>query len=173
MHYTKTYRLPQWEKSDRIMMEDFNAAMAGIESGIEKTDRDAAGYAAQVQANAAALAGKAQAAADAAMDTAQAAQQTADNAYCPGNVPYTVGSYAGNGTEVLIDLGYQPRLIIITGQELAGEVNFVRGIIVAVPGMLPFAVSFKKNGFSVKNPDGIYTPKLNISGESYGYIAFR
>ena len=162
MHYTKTYRLPQWEKSDRIMMEDFNAAMAGIESGIEKTDRDAAGYAA-----------KAQAAADAAMDAAQAAQQTADNAYCPGNVPYTVGSYAGNGTEVLIDLGYQPRLIIITGQELAGEVNFVRGIIVAVPGMLPFAVSFKKNGFSVKNPDGIYTPKLNISGESYGYIAFR
>ena len=108
MHYTKTYRLPQWEKSDRIMMEDFNAAMAGIESGIEKTDRDAAGYAAQVQANAAALAGKAQAAADAAMDAAQAAQQTADNAYCPGNVPYTVGSYAGNGTEVLIDLGYQP-----------------------------------------------------------------
>ena len=31
MHYTKTYHLPQWEKSDRIMMEDFNAAMAGIE----------------------------------------------------------------------------------------------------------------------------------------------
>ena len=31
MNYTENYHLPQWVKDDRIMMEDFNAAMAGIE----------------------------------------------------------------------------------------------------------------------------------------------
>lgn len=34
MDYTKNYHLPQWVKEDRIMMEDFNAAMAGIEKGL-------------------------------------------------------------------------------------------------------------------------------------------
>lgn len=34
MEYTKNYHLPQWVKSDRIMMDDFNAAMVGIEEGI-------------------------------------------------------------------------------------------------------------------------------------------
>ena len=33
MDYTQNYHLPQWEKADRIMMDDFNAAMAGIETG--------------------------------------------------------------------------------------------------------------------------------------------
>ena len=31
MNYTENYHLPQWKKEDRVMMEDFNAAMAGIE----------------------------------------------------------------------------------------------------------------------------------------------
>lgn len=34
MNYTENYHLPQWVKEDRIMMEDFNAAMAGIEKGL-------------------------------------------------------------------------------------------------------------------------------------------
>ena len=32
MNYTKNYRLPQWVKEDRIMMDDFNAAMASMEA---------------------------------------------------------------------------------------------------------------------------------------------
>ena len=41
MEYTKNYHLPQWVRSDRIMMDDFNAAMAGIEQGLTqgKTER--------------------------------------------------------------------------------------------------------------------------------------
>ena len=35
MNYTETYGLPQWEKSDRIMMEDFNQAMGRIDKGIQ------------------------------------------------------------------------------------------------------------------------------------------
>ena len=34
MNYTQNYHLPQWEKSDRVMMDDFNQMCAGIESGL-------------------------------------------------------------------------------------------------------------------------------------------
>ena len=34
MNYTTNYHLPQWVETDRIMMEDFNEAMAGIDGGI-------------------------------------------------------------------------------------------------------------------------------------------
>ena len=36
MEYTKNYHLPQWVETDRIMMEDFNAAMASIENGLDR-----------------------------------------------------------------------------------------------------------------------------------------
>lgn len=43
MEYTKNYHLPQWVKEDRVLMDDFNAAMAGIESGLTegRTERAA------------------------------------------------------------------------------------------------------------------------------------
>ena len=34
MNYTENYHLPQWVKDDRIMMEDFNDAMANIDFGL-------------------------------------------------------------------------------------------------------------------------------------------
>ena len=34
MNYTTNYHLPQWVEEDRIMMEDFNAAMEEIETGL-------------------------------------------------------------------------------------------------------------------------------------------
>ena len=37
MNYTKNYRLPQWVKEDRIMMDDFNAMNSSIENGLTKT----------------------------------------------------------------------------------------------------------------------------------------
>lgn len=36
MNYTQNHHLPQWVKSDRIRMEDFNDAMANIESGLDQ-----------------------------------------------------------------------------------------------------------------------------------------
>ena len=35
MDYTTNYHLPQWVESDRIMMEDFNEAMAAIEKRVD------------------------------------------------------------------------------------------------------------------------------------------
>ena len=37
MNYTTNYHLPQWVESDRIMMEDFNDAMASIETGLSES----------------------------------------------------------------------------------------------------------------------------------------
>ena len=34
MNYTQNYQLPQWEKTDRIMMDDFNDAMSKVEDGL-------------------------------------------------------------------------------------------------------------------------------------------
>lgn len=41
MEYTKNYHLPQWVKSDRIMMEDFNQMCADMEAGLV-SNREAA-----------------------------------------------------------------------------------------------------------------------------------
>jgi len=34
MNYTENYQLPQWEKTDRIMMEDFNEAMLKLDGSV-------------------------------------------------------------------------------------------------------------------------------------------
>ena len=45
MDYTTNYHLPQWVESDRILMEDFNQAMAGIDTGIKAAQDTAEGRA--------------------------------------------------------------------------------------------------------------------------------
>ena len=37
MNYTTNYHLPQWVETDRIMMEDFNQAMADIDESLSQT----------------------------------------------------------------------------------------------------------------------------------------
>ena len=64
MNYTKNYRLPQWVKEDRIMMDDFNAMNSSIENGLTKTA----------------------AAANAAKTDAAQAKQTAGNAYSSSKI---------------------------------------------------------------------------------------
>ena len=36
MNYTQNYQLPQWESSDRILMDDFNDAMEKLEDGLSE-----------------------------------------------------------------------------------------------------------------------------------------
>ena len=43
MNYTENYQLPQWEKSDRIMMEDFNDMAGKMEAGLTKLSETIAG----------------------------------------------------------------------------------------------------------------------------------
>ena len=55
MDYTQNYHLPQWEKADRIMMDDFNAAMAGIETGLSESRESARQESVRLDAKDAAL----------------------------------------------------------------------------------------------------------------------
>ena len=42
MNYTENYQLPQWVETDRIMMADFNEAMAKVDQGIGELDAKSA-----------------------------------------------------------------------------------------------------------------------------------
>ena len=42
MNYTANYQLPQWVETDRIMMADFNEAMARVDQGIGELDAKSA-----------------------------------------------------------------------------------------------------------------------------------
>ena len=51
MDYTKNHHLPQWVKSDRIMMDDFNQMCRDIEAGLNKTQSNASSGVTTVQNN--------------------------------------------------------------------------------------------------------------------------
>ncbi len=133
MEYTKNYHLPQWKEDDRIMMRDFNDAMAGIEDGLTKTAESAA------------------------------------------ELPYVAGQYTGNGQTdgVAVNVGFRPSFVIVSGMTMnsgIGAETLVRfGF--GGPGS-SVSIYLTDTGFLVKQVPGNY-PRLNLSGTTYGYIAFR
>ncbi len=165
MNYTKNYRLPQWVKEDRIMMDDFNAMNSSIESGLTRTDAKA----------------------DSAVATANTAKQTADTAhsiaqqitnaaYTPSNKPYKVGSYVGNGSARTIHLGFRPSFLIISGAILDGAGNnptfFTNYTCITAGNVLNTRVTFTDTGFTLTG-FGNGHPDLTWSGRTFDYIAFR
>ena len=48
MDYTQNYHLPQWEKTDRVLMDDFNSAMANLDEGISAAQSTAEALAGQI-----------------------------------------------------------------------------------------------------------------------------
>lgn len=52
MDYTQNYHLPQWEKSDRLLMDDFNQMCASIDEGISTVKASADRLASQIAGNA-------------------------------------------------------------------------------------------------------------------------
>ena len=159
MNYTTNYHLPQWVESDRILMEDFNDAMSGIDGGI---------------AAAKATADTAKNTADSAESKADAAQATADNAYCPENKPYAIGRYYGKGeTAQTITLGFKPSYLIISGQA-GGSDDADKNIGIFHGQNMGNKVTLSSTGFTVaeQSSSALY-PLLNSMGRNYGYIAFR
>ena len=165
MNYTKNYRLPQWVKEDRIMMDDFNAMNSSIENGLTKTAAQAS----------------------AAVSTANTAKQTADSAhsiaqqitnaaYTPSNKPYVVGSYVGNGSARTIHLGFRPSFLIISGAKLDGPGNsptfFTNYTCITGGHVLNTRVAFTDTGFTVTG-FGNGFPDLTWSGQTFDYIAFK
>ncbi len=172
MNYTENYHLPQWVKSDRIMMEDFNQMCLDIEAGLTENVSGAAAD----NAAAVAAAQKAQATADKAVADAAKAQARADAAYAPDQPPYALGTYTGTGNSQSIVLGFRPRFVIVSGAQGGHAYYYTRA---AGEGSAVGNLSFNSNGFSVGrngNESGSQVeapPYLIESGKVYAYIAFR
>ena len=146
MEYTTNYHLPQWVESDRIMMGDFNQMCSDIDEGIAE-----------------------------AKEAADAAQQEAEEK------GFVIGSYTGNapssGTDPgqLIELGFQPRFVIITRGWMTSSSTLANYfLIVGQPRInnQDRVYEIKSNGFLVTNY-GSGTLTLNQSGTIYDYVAFR
>jgi len=153
MNYTTNHHLPQWAKSDRILMDDFNEAMANIESS---------------------LTANAQAAA-AAKSTASSAYSTASTAL--SSKPYAVGTYTGNGDTVTVNVGFRPSFVFISSLEVAGLIDQVSkfGIYSCATtpnGKLGEAIQLTASGFTAYSKIGVI-PKLAESGKLYEFIAFK
>ena len=106
MNYTPNHHLPQWVESDRVRMEDFNAAMRDIEAGLDAANASAAS----------------------AKSTANSALAKANAAYAPGNLPYVIGTYTGDGSNQIIDLGFMPSFLIVSGMQGSNDASNIRPI---------------------------------------------
>ena len=158
MNYTKNYHLPQWIKEDRIMMEDFNAAMSSMESGMTRAE------------------GKA----DTAISTANTAKQTADSAKQDVHSwkNYVVGSYTGTGSSQTFNLGFRPSFLIISGvnshssNDAGTPTNFFG---VTAGNTLQDRVTFTSTGFTVHPliPGNSVYPDFTAKDRLFDYIAFR
>ena len=158
MNYTKNYRLPQWVKEDRIMMDDFNAMNSSIESGMTKTAAEASAARA---------------------DAAQA-KQTAGNAFSMDYKPYATGHYTGTGADQIINVGFRPSFAIVCAQ---GEVPRAGTTGSGVYSFLGFSggnnltrkIEFTDTGIICKKElsENNYYPNLTYQGRIYDYIIFR
>ena len=169
MDYTTNYHLPQWVESDRIMMEDFNEAMAGIDTGIKNAQDTADGGAAAAGA-AQTTANRAESKADAAQASADAAGNAAADlaaiAYTTENKPFVAGSYTGNGSSTYrtINLGFRPRAVIIALNEYSAAAVF--------PNLTSPIAAVSASGFSVTNAAG-YSYNTNKNNTAYAYLALK
>ena len=144
MEYTTNYHLPQWVETDRIMMGDFNDAMASLESGITT--------------------------AQAAADSAQ--QEAEEKGFVIGS--YTGNGPDQYDSGQLIELGFQPQFVIITRGWLSssGPGSTFFAIRHSRIDNQNWVFELTANGFIVKNySSGIL--ELNRNGMVYDYIAFR
>jgi len=158
-------------------MDDFNSAMANIESGLVSASSAAS--------RAQSAASSAQSAANSAQSTANAAKAAANAAYSPDNMPYVIGFYTGTESNQVISLGFMPSFLIITGMHTSYSVNdtkpFDRYFAIAgsnksiVGQQLPFRLQLSSVGFAVykAGTSDSQLPILNEPGRTYYYIAFR
>lgn len=146
MNYTTNYHLPQWVKTDRIMMDDFNAAMSSLEEGLTE-----------------------------AKETADTAKTLGTAAYSPEMKPYAVGSYVGNESTLSINLGFRPSFVIISATDFTGGSSAAhcgKYVGITAGNKLRHNITFTDTGFTVTAPSTEGYPNLNAF-QYYDYIAFR
>ena len=154
MQRTSNYQLPQWEKEDRILMEDFNGAMSNIENAIDGAKDEAKAGIAEAKSEASA---------------------SFQNSFSPENMPYAIGTYTGTGQSQTIYLKFTPKAVIIsrnyynTGLRDAGTCVMQIG---SATDTHIRPIRIVDNGFEVDGY-GYETTLYNKESQSYMYIAFR
>ena len=163
MNYTQNHHLPQWVKSDRVRMEDFNQMSKDIEAGLDAANASAAS----------------------AKSTANSALVKANAAYAPGNLPYVIGTYTGDGSNQIIDLGFMPSFLIVSGMQGSNDASDTQPFdryfaIIGSNGdiigqQLQYRLQLLTYGFAAYKVgnQGSQLPVLNEKGRKYYYIAFR
>ena len=148
MNHTKNYNLPQWELNDLIRMEDFNSAMANIETGLSEGKQRDDSLSSRVDAA-----------------RAMAAQ-----------LPYVVGEYEGNSQTEWneINIGFRPSFVLITCQTTAPEADssLLRFALLGTANSGNFG-KLTETGFAVRMLFPYLHPQINYQGLTYSYIAFR
>lgn len=161
MNYTEKYHLPQWVETDRIMMDDFNAAMASIEGGLTAVKGEAAQDASGLSQR---------------LDTVeQTAEEAHEKAYTP---PFVIGNYIGLDEAKTFTVGFRPSMVIIWGDQPGADVNTMgrhSGVVVETPSNVwSGLVGFTDTGFTLVKPrEANVYPKLMEYAHYYVYAAFR
>ena len=181
MDQTRTYKLPQWEKTDRIVMSDFNDQAAKIEAALVSHDASLASL----------TSGKADKSTTASLQTQIDARATASalsgavsslQTQINGTVGLAVGKYTGNNAKSqTITLGFQPKAVLVlqSNGHISNESQGFSGL--AFPGV---PAKYKEttflevtsSGFIAGNsldPGNAWATYLNDSHYTYHYMAFR
>ena len=78
------------------------------------------------------------------------AKKKADEAYSTDRPPFAVGSYMGTGdTPMVIETGFRPRFVIVTGQVMAQYDSNMRKVMLAGEGIMTDMISFRDSGFTI------------------------
>ena len=159
MKRTTNYDLPTWEKDDFIRMQDFNDLTGKLDAAL-KSGADAQ---------------------TALQNAIKAVKATAENAYSSANKPYIAGSYTGNGGTQTVDLGFKPRVLVISRGFDKGDYSADYALFAGTPEQIDSwmakVVSITDTGFTVKmatyNTSTCPQLWLNTSGKTYSYLALR
>ncbi len=175
MKKTNKYKLSQWEKSDRIVMEDFNGDNAKVEAALAAHDTALAGKADAASVNSSMASLQTQLDAKATAAALTALQNTVNT-----KVRVICGAYTGDGSESrFISLGAAPKAVYVCMEDgsCSGGYQGTGGL--ALPGHpVVFsgvtALSISSTGFYVykKAAGGSYSVDTNGNRGVYHYIAF-
>ena len=163
MQRTTTYKLPQWEKSDRIVMEDFNDQAAKLEAALT--------------AHTTAIATKADQAAVSSLQTqvSQKADKSVTDALqtqVNGKSTFRCGAYYGNnaaGRQIEIGLSAQFAMVFCTGGSGSDSEWYAERAFFHAGGML-YQSSPASGACSIQKDMRISGTKLVLSSSSSWYL---
>ena len=99
------------------------------------------------------------------------AQATADEA---NEARHAVGFYSGTGRDISIEVGFRPRLILISKHQYEGNDSSLTYEPIFLFANRPNSTSIRltDKGFILLSPTYEF-PSINVWGKEYFYIAFR